>query len=242
MDARRESILDAIIREYVETAEPVGSLTLVEKFDLPFSPATVRGEMAELEREGYILQPHTSAGRVPTEKGYKHFVKLILSESQVLTVRDEKKIRQTMLNQHVRYEKLLDLAAKTLAEATDSVGIVGLSGLVYSHGLANLFGQPEFKDVENVEKAAEVLDHMHELIAEIPPLTNPLVFVGSETPLGRSSGCSLVVSGFETPYGTTGRIAVLGPTRMPYSKVISVVGEVKELLEALGSKYGENNE
>ena len=240
MDPRREAILDAIIREYVETAEPVGSLTLVEKYDFSFSPATVRGEMAELEHDGYIMQPHTSAGRVPTEKGYKHFVKLILSESTSLALRDEKKIREQMLTQHVRYEKLLDLAAKTLANSTGNVGIVGVSGLVYSHGLTNLFSQPEFKDSENVERAAEILDRMHELVHELPPINNPIVFVGSETPLGKSSGCSLVVSGFETPYGGIGRIAVLGPTRMEYSKIISVVEEVKELLEALGSKYGEN--
>ena len=237
MDPRREAILDAIIREYVETAEPVGSLTLANKYDFSFSPATIRGEMAELEREGYILQPHTSAGRVPTEKGYKHFVKLILSESQSLAVRDEKKIREQMLGQHIRYEKLLDLAAKTLADSTGNVGIVGVSGLVYSHGLTNLFSQPEFKETENVERAAEILDRMQELVHELPPLNNPIVFVGSETPLGKSSGCSLVVSGFETPYGTIGRLAVLGPTRMEYSKIISVVEEVKELLEAMGEKY-----
>jgi len=239
MDPRREAILDAIIREYVETAEPVGSLTLVEKYDFPFSPATIRGEMAELERDGYIHQPHTSAGRVPTEKGYKHFVGLILAESQSLALRDERKIREKMLGQHIRYEKLLDLAAKTLADNTGNVGIVGVSGLVYSHGLTNLFSQPEFKDSENVERAAEILDRMQELVHELPPLNNPIVFVGSETPLGKSSGCSLVVSGFETPYGTIGRLAVLGPTRMEYSKIISVVEEVKELLEALGEKYGE---
>lgn len=237
MDPRREAILDAIIREYVETAEPVGSLTLVEKYDFPFSPATVRGEMAELERDGYILQPHTSAGRVPTEKGYKHFVKLILSEETSLAVRDERKIREKLLGQHIRYEKLLDLAAKTLADSTGNVGIVGVSGLVYSHGLTNLFSQPEFRETENVERAAEILDRMQELVHELPPINNPIVFVGSETPLGKSSGCSLVVCGFETPYGTIGRLAVLGPTRMEYSKIISVVEEVKELLEGMGEKY-----
>jgi transcriptional regulator of heat shock response len=237
MDPRREAILDAIIREYVETAEQVGSLTLPNNYDFPFSPATIRGEMAELEHEGYIMQPHTSAGRVPTEKGYKHFVKLILSESTTLAVRDEQRIRQQMLGRHMRYERLLDLAAKTLADATGNVGIVGLSGLVYSHGLANLFSQPEFKDSENVERAAEILDRMHELVHVLPPLNNPIVFVGSETPLGETSGCSLVVSGFETPYGGVGRLAVLGPTRMSYQKVISVVEEIKELLEVMGEKY-----
>jgi transcriptional regulator of heat shock response len=232
MTPRREAILDAIIREYVETAEPVGSLTLVDKFDFPFSPATIRAEMAWLEEDGYIYQPHTSAGRVPTEKGYRHFVNLVLSESQQLVAQNEVQLQRRILNQHMKYEKLLDMAAKSLADMTGNVGIVGVSGLIYSHGLTNLFSQPEFLLPENVVRASEILDRMHELVAEIPDMRNPLVYIGSESPIGKAAGCSLVVSGFETPYMTDGRLAVLGPTRMSYPNVISIVEEVKDLLES----------
>ena len=232
MNSRQEAILDAIIRDYVETAEPVGSLNLVQKFDFPFSPATIRGEMAELESQGYIYQPHTSAGRIPTDKGYRHFVNLVISEEKSLARVDERSVKQKILRQHMKYEKLIDLAAKSLADGTGNVGIIGISGLVYTHGLANLFAQPEFKDSENVIRAAEIMDRMHELVSEMPPIHNPLVFIGSESPFSAAAGVSLVVSGFETPYGNIGRIAVLGPTRMSYQKVITVVEEVKELLES----------
>lgn len=232
LDLRQEAILDAIIRDYVETAEPVGSLSLARKFDFPYSPATIRGDMAELERMGYISQPHTSAGRVPTDKGYRHFVNLMVAETKSLTTNDKISITNQVLEQHLRYEKLIDLAAKTLADRTGNVGIVGVSGLVYSHGLANLFAQPEFRDSDNAVRAAEILDRMHELVSEIPKVVNPIVFIGSESPFSAAAGCSLVVTGFETPYDTIGRLAVLGPTRMDYEKVIAVVDEVKAMLES----------
>jgi transcriptional regulator of heat shock response len=235
MNSRQESILDAIIREFVETAEPVGSLCLVEKYQFPFSPATIRAEMAELERLGYIYQPHTSAGRVPTEAGYRYFVNLILEETKHSKL--EKKHSHKVLGKELTYERLVDLAAKTLAESTGNVGIVGISGLIYSHGIANLYNQPEFLEHANVVRTAETLDRMHELMEEMPKVRNPLVFIGSEGPFGHSSGSSLVVVGFETPYNTLGRIAVLGPTRMSYPRVIAVVEEVREMLESWQHQY-----
>ena len=86
MTSRREAILEAIVREYVETAEPVGSLILVKKYQFPYSSATIRAEMAKLEEDGYIHQPHTSAGRVPTEEGYKYFVKMVEHEKREIAV------------------------------------------------------------------------------------------------------------------------------------------------------------
>lgn len=232
MTTRREAILDAIIREYVETAEPVGSSVLVKKYAFPYSPATIRAEMAALEEEEYIYQPHTSAGRIPTEKGYRHFVNLVLSEEKQLISCDDVNLQRKVLHQHMKYEKLMDMAAKSLAEMTGNIGIVSLSGLTFSHGLANLFSQPEFLDRNNVIRASEILDRMHELVAELPDLQNPLVYIGSESPIGKTAGCSLVVLGFESPYMKDGRIAVLGPTRMSYPETIRIVEEAKGLLES----------
>jgi heat-inducible transcriptional repressor len=74
MDDRKLEVLRAIVADYVSSQEPVGSKSLVERHDLGVSPATVRNDMAALEEEGYIMQPHTSAGRIPTDKGYRLFV------------------------------------------------------------------------------------------------------------------------------------------------------------------------
>src|SRR5574341_2264545 len=83
LSERRQKLLRFIIDEYVTTAQPVGSSALVEKYHLPVSAATIRNEMAALEEEGYIAQPHTSAGRVPTDRGYRFYVEALMREEKV---------------------------------------------------------------------------------------------------------------------------------------------------------------
>src|SRR5438552_16378900 len=80
---RRQRLLRFIIDEYVSTAQPVGSSAIVEKYGLPVSSATIRNEMAQLEDEGYIAQPHTSAGRVPTDSGYRYYVEALMRAEQI---------------------------------------------------------------------------------------------------------------------------------------------------------------
>src|SRR5438132_5415370 len=83
LDDRKAAILRAVVEEYIETAQPVGSATVARKPDLAVSPATVRNEMGVLEREGYLTQPHTSAGRIPTDKGYRFFVDSLRGPGEV---------------------------------------------------------------------------------------------------------------------------------------------------------------
>ena len=85
LDKRQSSVLEAIVREYVRTAEPVGSMAVAERYNIAASPATVRNDMADLEQDGFIRQPHTSAGRVPTNKAYKYFVEIIFEKMWMFT-------------------------------------------------------------------------------------------------------------------------------------------------------------
>ena len=96
LDARKATILEAVVAEHIDTAQPVGSSSVAHSADVDVSPATVRSEMVALEREGYLAQPHTSAGRVPTDKGYRYFVDHLKSgvlssaqQYQVLCVADD---------------------------------------------------------------------------------------------------------------------------------------------------------
>ena len=120
---RRQKLLQFIIDEYVSTAQPVGSNALVEKYALPVSSATIRNEMAHLEDEGYIAQPHTSAGRVPTDHGYRYYVEALMREEQVPA-----ELQQTIRHQFHQAARELEewarLAAAIMAARLDNAAVV----------------------------------------------------------------------------------------------------------------------
>ena len=120
MSERKLKILHAIIQNYLETGEPVGSRTISKYTDLNLSSATIRNEMADLEELGYILQPHTSAGRIPSDKGYRLYVDMLMEEKeQEITERED-----AMLEKADKVEKVLQQAAKVLASNTNYATMV----------------------------------------------------------------------------------------------------------------------
>ena len=133
MDERKFAVLRAIIEDYVATQEPIGSKSLVERHSLKVSPATVRNEMAVLEDEGYIVQPHTSAGRIPTDKGYRTFVNR-LNEVRALSSAETKAITQVL--QGAVDDDVMQKTVKLLAQLTGQVSVVQypiLSNSVVKH-------------------------------------------------------------------------------------------------------------
>ena len=115
LDARKKTILTAIIQTYLETGEPVGSRTISKYTDLNLSSATIRNEMSDLEEMGYILQPHTSAGRIPSDKGYRLYVdELIRQKDQEVS-----DIKELMIEKTDRLEKVLKQVVKVLASNTN---------------------------------------------------------------------------------------------------------------------------
>ena len=129
-DERRLEVLRAIVEDYVETQEPVGSRALVERHQLGVSPATIRNDMAVLEEEGFITQPHTSAGRVPTDKGYRLFVDR-LSEVKALSGAERRAI-ETFLTGAVDVDDVVQRSVKVLAQLTNQVAIVQYPSLTRS--------------------------------------------------------------------------------------------------------------
>lgn len=231
MTSRREAILEAIVREYVSTAEPVGSLTLVKKYSFPYSSATIRAEMALLEENGYIMHPHTSAGRVPTEKGYRYFVDMVQKEEKEVSKREEDILERRIAAMHSHFERRFDMAAMALADMTRNVAISSMGQEIYSHGLANLFRQPEFYDNDRVLRVADMIDNLQGLLRELPRTKDFMVLIGNESPVGKSAGCSLIVSRVQLPQNTRGYLGVLGPIRMSYERVIPLVLRTRDLLE-----------
>jgi len=120
---RRARLLSLIVSEYVDSAMPVGSETIVRRFDLPFSPATIRGEMARLEDEGYISHPHTSAGRVPSDKGYRYYVEALMQERD-LPSEVKRTIRHQFHQAGREEDEWIQLAAAVLARAVENAAVV----------------------------------------------------------------------------------------------------------------------
>lgn len=115
LDARKEKILKAIIQTYLETGEPVGSRTISKYTDLNLSSATIRNEMSDLEELGYILQPHTSAGRIPSDKGYRLYVDALMEEKR----QEVAEIKELMIEKTNKMEKVLQQVVKVLAANTN---------------------------------------------------------------------------------------------------------------------------
>lgn len=233
MTSRQQEILRAIVEQYAEVASPVGSSLLAKVFDV--SSATVRAEMAELERDGYITQPHTSAGRIPTDKGYRFYVNN-LTETGDETAVEKRGERALIQRVHAggAPERQIRNAVDTLVELTQNLGLATIGNQLYMSGLSNLFGQPEFMNGGQVQQVAGLLDNLEPWLREAA-LNQPLsVYIGAENPIGRTAGCSLIISKFRSPYSDRSYIGVLGPTRQSYREAMMLVRRAgQELEEAL---------
>ena len=125
MDNRKKQVLHAVIKDYVATAEPVGSRTIAKKYDLGVSPATIRNEMSDLEEQGYIRQPHTSAGRIPSDKGYRYYVDhLMEQDAESLSNAEQDLIKKAFANQVSEIDGLLKQAGKLLSSLTNYTSMV----------------------------------------------------------------------------------------------------------------------
>lgn len=333
MDDRKNRVLQAIINDYIATAEPVGSRTIARKYRLGVSPATIRNEMSDLEELGYLEQPHTSAGRIPSDRGYRYYVDSlmevrevnpteeeqiratfrrkmseidtliretarILSETTHLTsvvsgpqlkraiVRDihvvpvtadkallvyvtdsgfienqviELPVEVTMveiqqvsevLNEYLRGRSLETLsrgAIREMHEALQAYGALVEQTLtfleerlgptekrrVYLGGTSHMLEQPEFRSVDKVRPLFHLLereDLVTDLLDGEAGDQNMSIMIGEEIRLREMQDCSMVSATYRIGDRTIGRIGVIGPKRMDYSKVVSLVESVTKHL------------
>ncbi|MGH7158002.1 MAG: transcriptional regulator [Candidatus Saccharimonadales bacterium] len=229
MTERQRQILFAIVEQYAEVASPVGSNLLAKVFGV--SSATVRVDMADLERLGFIDQPHTSAGRVPTDKGYRFYVNNLAEEKESLPERGAERALAARVEGGGLPERTIRNAVDTLVELTHNLGLATIGNQLYMSGLSNLFGQPEFVQAGQVRQVATLLDNLEPWLRETAPNQPLSVYIGQENPIGRSAGCSLIISRFVSPYSDRSYIGVLGPTRQNYRDVTQLVRRAGQALE-----------
>ncbi|MFH1541772.1 MAG: heat-inducible transcriptional repressor HrcA [bacterium] len=234
LNERQQKILRAIIKDYQSSAEPVGSRSLSKKYLPEFSPATIRNDMADLEEEGFITHPHTSAGRIPTDKGYRFYVDRLMKAMKP-TQREEDAIKSGLHVAH-NLDEILHQTAKLLSHALDYTAIVvkmGPNNRVHHSGTANLLHQPEFQNLEQMQRILELLEEEDELAKIVHENATPHevnIKIGSENKNRQIKECSIIVSSYEIDDEPIGGIGIIGPTRMFYNKATSLIDYVSREL------------
>jgi heat-inducible transcriptional repressor len=234
MTDRQIQILAAIIEQYAEIAVPVGSVILAKLFGV--SSATIRSEMARLEEMGMIMQPHTSAGRIPTDQGYRFYVNTLneahANEAQPLLLDRGAKAIEARISTHGEHaDRAIRSAVDSLVDLTHNLGLATIGDQLYLNGIGNLFSQPEFMQGNHAQAVARLLDNLEPWLREAAPNEPLNVFIGSENPIGKTSGATLIISRFRSPYSDSSYIGVLGPTRQSYGKVMRLVRHAGAMLE-----------
>lgn len=235
-EARRRAVLGATVERYIKEALPISSEDLADAFDL--SSATMRNIFVELEHDGYLMHPYTSAGRIPTDSGYRYYVDFLISQMELLVGEKERIVRE--YNTEIKkLERTLEKTSEILSAITHYTGIVSFldwQDKIFYKGISCVLEQPEFKDSERIRLLIRMIEEKGRLLEILNRESNEkvVIYIGEElSPLGINN-CSLVVSGYRRKNKPSGRLAVLGPKRMDYSHIIPVVDYISEVLtEAL---------
>ncbi len=236
---RQTKILKYIIEDYIETAEPVGSVTLDKKYNLGVSPATLRNEMSQLLDKGFLKQPHTSAGRVPTPMALKYYVNNLM-QAKDLSVTDEVKIKEKVWDYKQEFEKALREATRELASRTKSLAVASdSSGDIYSSGTANILSMPEFFDIDLTRHVLTLLDHFEYLdrIFSKDSSQDLQILLAEDLGLDYLSPCAMVFTKFGAGKAHSGVIGVIGPCRLNYQKLIPTVRYLGGVMDELVSEW-----
>lgn len=233
LDIKKRALLSQIMKEYIKTARPIGSLKIGDKLNFSVSPATIRNQMAQLEKEGYVYQPHTSAGRIPTEKGWHFYLKNFIRKKE-LSKREHKILLRIRRKYYRKRERMVKEIAKTLASLARELVVINLSpNYVYYTGLSYLFTQPEFKNIPLQCSVAYLLDDLERFIEELDKMVSfdLKILIGRKNPLGRQWGT--ILTRYRCSKRFSGLLALLGPIRMDYEKNIARLKFAQKLLNSL---------
>ncbi|MBI2411430.1 MAG: DeoR family transcriptional regulator [Candidatus Kerfeldbacteria bacterium] len=235
---RRKLLLQAIIQEYIKTAHPVSSQVLVEEYGFDYSPATVRNDMAALEDAGLIIQPHTSAGRVPTEKGYHYYIRHFLQHDPL------PKAQQTTLDKAVTAEadterERLKRIARAVSELTGELVIVsdGNGDVLYT-GMSHIVRKPEFAEANVMTSLGDAFDRLDEVMSDMQQMMRQEidVLLGAENPF--SNTFAIVVGEYVLPETETqGVMGILGPMRMDYATNIAILEYMESLIDQQNEEH-----
>jgi len=224
---RKNTILRRILSAYVRDARPIASQMLIDDDALDVSPATIRNDMLELEGEGYLHQPHTSAGRVPTEKSWRYALEHFWPARNVQK-NEEHELRQRWRTSGASRPLALKQLAQALAELTDEAVFVAFSPRdTYYTGISKLFAQPEFQELDLIRDVSRLVDNLDRVMPDFYRRLDDevTVLLGRDNPFSRE--CGLILSAVPR---TQSLFGILGPLRQDYPGHIALVRFTRRLL------------
>lgn len=230
---RQVDILKLIVKEYIDSAEPVGSETLEKKYDIGVSPATIRNEMAEMVKLGYLSKPHTSAGRIPSTKALKLYINELMKEKEI-SVADEVQAKEKVWDYRAKQDKFLREVTKNLAQKTHSLAVTTTSdGDIYYAGYGNILEMPEFYDIDIAKNFLTLLDNGSCFETIIERMENDFgIFLGDELGSELYKPYSFIFSRFDIKsHHCQGSIGVVGPARVRYDSLVPTVKFFGGLIE-----------
>jgi heat-inducible transcriptional repressor len=231
-ESRRKTILAATINKYIREATPVASEDISREFDL--SSATIRNIFAELEEVGYLTHPHTSGGRIPTDKGYRYYVDFLISQMELME-EEKERIAKEYRRGIRRFEDALEETSEIISAVTHYAGIVSFlewQDKFFYRGISRILDQPEFRDSEKIRLLFKIVEDRRHLLGIINRdfSEKVKVYIGRELGCPEMENCSLVVSGYRSKNRLSGRLAVLGPARMEYRHIIPALEYISGVL------------
>lgn len=229
---RNRAVLSAAINRHIKEGIPIASEGIAQDFSL--SSATIRNIFAGLEKDGYLTHPYTSGGRIPTKKGYRYYVDFLLSQMELLEEEKEAIIKEYKREIN-RIEDALERTSEVISAVTHYASVVSLlnwQDRFFYKGISFILEEPEFQDSARIRLLIKMLeDKQHLLNALNRDFDGQIkVYIGEEIGCDEISNCALAVSIYNVKNQPLGRLAVLGPMRMDYSRIIPALGYVSAVL------------
>ena len=229
---RQKKVLMAIIQEFMETAGEVGSSYLVEKYDLDFSPATVRNEMYKLMQQGLLEQSHVSSGRLPTDQAIRMYA-LEKFKTEIIEAIDFVQIRQGLFKVRFDEEKLIKVVLSLLVEYSEVAGFLITENMTRYYGISSLMKYQELRNLDVIERVLDILEDENMLRKVFSKYDGEEVslIIGSESGIKDMENCAIVfmkIPFWEKSYAHFG---LIGSKRMNYPRAIRLLEVVRESLE-----------
>ncbi len=229
---RQKAILMAVIKEFMQEASEVGSLALLEKYNLGVSSATIRNEMVRLMRLGLLEKSHISSGRLPTDQALRLYVTKYL-DSKGLNPLVTVEIRQEIFRDRFSKDTVVRSVLKVLAKESEALVFVILDEDIRSYGMSNLLRYEEFRDIEKIETVINILEDQTFLrnLAEKYSGSGVSLLIGEESGVDNLADCAIAFT--KIPFWEKERsyVGIIGSKRMDYGKVLPALNEVKKALE-----------